>query len=70
LPGVPVIDIITAIRSGDQAFLDALKGRGHNTRRIASHIVWNGLNQIYRLGYFHADPHPANLIVLANDAIG
>ena len=26
--------------------------------------MWNALNQIYRFGYFHADPHPANLIVL------
>ena len=32
--------------------------------------MWNALNQIYRFGYFHADPHPANLIVLPDDAIG
>jgi ubiquinone biosynthesis protein len=70
LPGVPVIDIITAIRHRDAAFLDDIAARGHDTRRIASHIVWNALNQIYRFGYFHADPHPANLIVLADDAIG
>jgi ubiquinone biosynthesis protein len=68
--GVPVIDIITAIHHDDRAFLDALAAQGHDTRRIASHIVWNALNQIYRIGYFHADPHPANLIVLPNDAIG
>jgi predicted unusual protein kinase regulating ubiquinone biosynthesis (AarF/ABC1/UbiB family) len=70
LPGIPVIDIITAIRRGDQPFMEALKTRGHDVRRIASHIVWNGLNQIYRFGYFHADPHPANLIVMEHDAIG
>ena len=28
------------------------------------------MNQVYRFGYFHADPHPANLIVLEDDAIG
>jgi len=70
LDGIPVIDIITAIRRRDAAFLDRLAERGHDTRRIASHIVWNALNQIYRFGYFHADPHPANLLVLAGDAIG
>jgi ubiquinone biosynthesis protein len=70
LSGVAVIDIITALRRDDRAFLDELAARGHDTRRIASHIVWNALNQIYRVGYFHADPHPANLIVLPNDAIG
>jgi predicted unusual protein kinase regulating ubiquinone biosynthesis (AarF/ABC1/UbiB family) len=47
-----------------------LAAEGHDTRRIASHIVWNALNQIYRFGFFHADPHPANLIVLPGDAIG
>jgi ubiquinone biosynthesis protein len=70
LDGIPVIDIITAIRRRDAAFLDRLAERGHDARRIASHIVWNALNQIYRFGYFHADPHPANLLVLAGDAIG
>jgi predicted unusual protein kinase regulating ubiquinone biosynthesis (AarF/ABC1/UbiB family) len=70
LDGIPVIDIVTAIRRGDTAFLDTLAARGHDTARIASHIVWNALNQIYRFGYFHADPHPANLMVLPEDAIG
>jgi predicted unusual protein kinase regulating ubiquinone biosynthesis (AarF/ABC1/UbiB family) len=70
LGGVPVVDIVGAIRRRDQAFLDALAARGHDRRRIASHIAWNALNQVYRFGYFHADPHPANLIVLPGDAIG
>jgi ubiquinone biosynthesis protein len=70
LDGIPVIDIVTAIRRNDTAFLEQLRARGHDTRRIASHIVWNALNQIYRFGYFHADPHPANLVVLPGDAIG
>ncbi len=70
LEGPTVLEVIAAIRRGDTAFLDRLAAAGHDTRRIASHIVWNALNQIYRFGYFHADPHPANLIVLADDAIG
>jgi ubiquinone biosynthesis protein len=70
LDGIPVIDIVTAIRRSDQPFLESLADRGHDPRRIAAHIVWNALNQIYRYGYFHADPHPANLIALAGDAIG
>ena len=68
--GVAVLDIITAIHRCDSTFLTALVDRGHDLKRIAGHIVWNALNQIYRFGYFHADPHPANLIVLAGDAIG
>jgi ubiquinone biosynthesis protein len=70
LDGVAVIDIITAIHRGDTAFLNGIAARGHDLKRIAAHVVWNALNQIYRFGYFHADPHPANLIVLRADAIG
>jgi predicted unusual protein kinase regulating ubiquinone biosynthesis (AarF/ABC1/UbiB family) len=70
LGGIPVVDIVGAIRRRDAAFLEALAARGHDRRRIASHIAWNALNQVYRFGYFHADPHPANLIVLPGDAIG
>ncbi len=70
LEGINVIDIVTAIRSNDTAFLTDLASRGHDLQRIASHIVWNALNQIYRQGCFHADLHPANLIVLADDRIG
>ena len=70
LAGIPVLDVVAAIRGGDAGFLATLAARGHDRRRIASHIVWNALNQIYRFGYFHADPHPANLVVLDDDAIG
>ena len=70
LDGVPVIDVITAIHRRDTTFLNELAARGHDLKRMAGHIVWNALNQIYRFGYFHADPHPANLIVLPGDAIG
>jgi ubiquinone biosynthesis protein len=70
LSGVSVLDIISALRSKDTVFLETLAARGHDPRRIASHIVWNALNQIYRFGYFHADPHPANLFVLPGDVIG
>jgi ubiquinone biosynthesis protein len=61
---------VSAIRRGDGAYLEDLQRQGHDPRRIAAHIVWNALNQIYRFGYFHADPHPANLLVLDDDAIG
>ena len=70
LDGIPVIDIVTAIREENEAFLRDLSARGHDLHRIASHITWNALNQFYRTGCFHADPHPANLLVLAGDTIG
>jgi ubiquinone biosynthesis protein len=69
IAGVPVIDIMYAIRRNDNQFLRILEVQGHDLQRIATHIAWTALNQIYAQGYFHADLHPANLFVLPNDQI-
>ena len=70
LDGTPLIEVIGAIRRGDDAFLEAFASEGHDLGRVAEHFVWNSLNQIYRFGLFHADVHPANLIVMEDDVIG
>jgi len=70
IDGIPLIEIMIAKRDGDVAYLAALAAAGHDLDRIVRHLDWNMLNQVYVFGYFHADLHPANLFVLANDAIG
>ena len=70
IEGIPLLDILRAVRDGDTAFLDALGEAGHDLDRIARHLDWNMLNQVYVFGVFHADLHPANLFVLHGDAIG
>jgi ubiquinone biosynthesis protein len=70
IEGVPLIEIMNAVRNGDHAYLDRLRARGHDLRRVVRHLDWNMLNQIHVFGFFHADLHPANLFVLPGDAIG
>ena len=70
IQGIPLLDILRAVREGDRAFLDALMEAGHDLDRVARHLDWNMLNQVYVFGVFHADLHPANLFVLPGDAIG
>ncbi len=70
IAGIPLVDIMVAKREGNTAYLEALAARGHDLDRIVRHLDWNMLNQVYVFGYFHADLHPANLFVLADDAIG
>jgi predicted unusual protein kinase regulating ubiquinone biosynthesis (AarF/ABC1/UbiB family) len=70
IEGVPLIGILNAVRDGDRAYLDRLRDRGHDLRRVVRHLDWNMLNQIHVFGLFHADLHPANLFVLPGDAIG
>ena len=67
--GIPVIDIMNALRDNDAAYLTHLREQGYDLDSIASHITWNTLNQIYRQGYFHADPHPANMFIVPGNAI-
>ena len=68
--GIPLIDIMSAVREGNTPYLEALEAEGNDLDRIVRHLDWNMLNQVYVYGYFHADLHPANLFVLPGDAIG
>src|SRR5207248_7019250 len=47
-----------------------IEARGYDLLRIVQRIDWNMLNQMYINGYFHADIHPANIIVLPDNVIG
>jgi ubiquinone biosynthesis protein len=68
--GIPLIDIVVAVRAGDTAYLQHLERHGYDLDAIVRHLDWNMLNQVYVFGYFHADLHPANLYVLPGNAIG
>jgi ubiquinone biosynthesis protein len=70
IEGIPLVEIMIAKREGNAAYLAALGAQGHDLDRIVRNLDWNMLNQVYVFGYFHADLHPANLFVLADDAIG
>ena len=70
IEGIPLIEIIRAKREGNTSYLQSLADHGYGLERIARHLDWNMLNEVYVFGYFHADLHPANLFVLPGDAIG
>ncbi|MBV9328250.1 MAG: AarF/ABC1/UbiB kinase family protein [Chloroflexi bacterium] len=70
LEGIPLIEIIVAIRLGDSAYLQNLEAKGYDLVQVVRHLDWNMLNQVYVFGCFHSDLHPANLFVLPGNAIG
>jgi ubiquinone biosynthesis protein len=45
------------------AELDRLKGQGYDLKSIAERIVQVYLKHVFVHGVFHADPHPANILV-------
>jgi len=50
--------------------IDELQQKGFDTRVIAKRLVKSYFKQIFEYGFFHADPHPGNLLVMPNGHIG
>lgn len=44
--------------------VDTLKNKGYPLKDIAKNLMINYVKQIFKDGFFHADPHPGNLLIL------
>lgn len=49
--------------------LDNLLAKDYNVQIIARRLAISYFKQIFEYGFFHADPHPGNLVVLPNSHI-
>jgi ubiquinone biosynthesis protein len=49
--------------------VDELKAKNIDTKIIAKRLAVSYFKQIFEYGFFHADPHPGNLLVLPNNHI-
>ena len=58
---VLVLEFITGVKVID---LDGLQKAGHDARRINELIYRAYFKQLLEDGFFHADPHPGNLLVM------
>jgi predicted unusual protein kinase regulating ubiquinone biosynthesis (AarF/ABC1/UbiB family) len=58
---VLVMEFITGTKVTDLATLEAT---GHSPRRINELIYRSYFKQLFEDGFFHADPHPGNLLVM------
>ena len=70
LSGMTVLDYLRAVGSGDDWTSHQLRARGFDANRFASRIIDNFLGDAFQYGVFHADLHPANLLVLPGDVVG
>ncbi|HEU0316387.1 MAG TPA: AarF/UbiB family protein [Solirubrobacteraceae bacterium] len=70
LEGILLVDVIRELRAGREACVRRLGAAGYDLDAAASNIVWNFLNQVYAVGIFHGDLHPANLLLLPGNRIG
>jgi ubiquinone biosynthesis protein len=67
LEGTP---LLRYIESGAQTGSDISASVNGEIKLISHNLFWCLCNQIFRDGFFHADPHPANVFVLAGHRIG
>lgn len=66
-PNTIVLEYIDGIQVARTA---ALEAAGHQRADVARRIGDLYGRMIFRLGFFHGDPHPGNLLVLADGRIG
>ncbi len=70
LEGVTVSEYLRAIESGSVEVIDKLRHRGFVPTDFSNNVIGNFLRDAFRFGVFHADLHPANLLILPNNVVG
>ncbi len=70
LEGVTVLNYLRALESQDEVMIQRIKGWGFEPSRFARHMIDNFLGDAFRHGIFHADLHPANLMILPGNVVG
>lgn len=70
LEGVTVLDYLRALEAGDEVTPQRLKALGFDPIQFARRMIDNFLGDAFRHGLFHADLHPANLMILPGSVVG
>jgi ubiquinone biosynthesis protein len=70
LEGPSVASYLRMLESDDETQLNFLQSKGFNPSVFSSNVISNFLSDAFRFGLFHADLHPANLLILPNNVVG
>ena len=70
LEGYSVSSYLRMLEQNDQVGLAALEAQGFVPSVFSSNVISNFLSDAFRHGVFHADLHPANLLILPNNVVG
>jgi ubiquinone biosynthesis protein len=71
LEGPVLVDYLRAIEAGRGAVFESeTLDRGFDRERFARNIVRNFVSDAFHHGLFHADLHPANLLILEDNVVG
>jgi ubiquinone biosynthesis protein len=67
--GVWMWEIMAAVDRNDLEFLARLRTMGIEPKSLASKLVMIMQREVQEEAFFHADPHPANLVVMPNNGV-
>jgi ubiquinone biosynthesis protein len=70
LDGVTLLDHLRALGRQDPAHAARLAAMDFEPESLARNIIDNCLGDVFQFGVFHADLHPANLMILPGNVIG
>jgi ubiquinone biosynthesis protein len=68
--GNTMLSYLRALESDDEQLVNDLQRIGFEPDRTARHIIDNFLGDVFQHGMFHADLHPANLMILPGNTVG
>ena len=69
ITGISLKHILGAIQRGDEAYLDALAAKGYDLEKLSKRMVDVFYWQLFENTFFHADPHPSNVILLPDNTV-
>ncbi len=70
LEGPSVSTYLRMVESNDEPRLAELRKNGFDPGVFVGNVISNFLSDAFRFGVFHADLHPANLLILPNNVVG
>ena len=70
MSGVTALEHLRAMEPGNELAPRKTRTTYFDRDRFARHIIQNFVGDVFRHGVFHADLHPANLLVLPGEVVG
>lgn len=70
LEGTTLLEYLRSLDRSDPAVAYRLSKIGFSPEKFAENIIRNFIGDVFRHGLFHADLHPANLLILPDNVVG
>jgi ubiquinone biosynthesis protein len=70
LEGTTLLQYLRSLQEGRPELGRRLARTGFEPERFAENVLENFLNDVFHHGIFHADLHPANLLILPDNTVG